>query len=83
LAETFTPEQVAAGQVEFEGWLKTGDAAKRLRVSTQRIAQLIDKKRLEVRWTPFGRLVSVKSVDEYDQTRRSFLWADLQKVEPD
>lgn len=65
--------------VEFDGWMKTGDAARLLGISTQRLTQLIDKRRLEVKWTPYGRLVSEASVKRYDESRRHYQWAEIQR----
>lgn len=64
---------------EYEGWVKTGDAARRLGISTQRLTQLIDKKRLEVKWTPYGRLISEASLQKYDRDRRNHQWAEVQR----
>jgi hypothetical protein len=46
----------------FEGWLRPSDAARLLGRSTRRVKELADAGRLEVIWTPYGRLIRRESV---------------------
>lgn len=66
--------------VGYEDWVRTGEAAKILGVSPQRLAQLIGKDRMEIKWTPYGRLVSLTSVMAYDESRRKYVWSEPQRI---
>lgn len=75
-------EQSATQSMEgFEGFLRVSETAKRLGISNQRVRQLLAEEKLRAKLTPYGRVIEVKSIDEYDVSRRDYRWAELQKAD--
>lgn len=77
-ARTSVGDQPDSMKEDGDEWVKCSQAARNLNVSMQRIHQLITQGKLRFKWTPYGRIVSLQSVEEYDVARRDFLYSDIQ-----